>query len=193
MRAPLDLVALVVVAVAVVAGVGGCPEPTCEVKTPIVDPRGWTFVEPADDPLWPAPDGAATCTANDIQSQPFGDDEALEIDTRFGCGWATVSQPTLVDLKAGDDVQVRVFYFSQATFPAAEAEVAIALDGEVVSSSLVAIPTASDLIAPRITLARDVPSGSTALFHVGNHGDNSWNLIELSRIGAGPCPEPAAP
>lgn len=181
----------VVFAAAVVVGLSACPEPVplCEVADDAVTAKGWTFVPPDEDTMWPAPAGAATCTLDDIQVQSFGVDDAIEVDTRFGCGWATVSQPTLVDMKAGDDVQVRVFYFSQATFPTAQAEVAIALDGEIVAATLIDIPTSSGLYAPRFKLARDVPKGSTALFHVGNHGDNSWNLIELSRISEGPCPD----
>jgi hypothetical protein len=182
------LCSLVIVGVGV--GAAGCPlAPLCEEKTPAVDPLGWVFVDNADDVLWPAPAEAATCTAEEIQVQSFGADDAVEIDTRFGCGWATVSQPLLQDLRAGDDVQVRVFYFSQASFPESQAEVAVALDGEVVMSELIDIPTSSGLLAPRITLTRDVASGSLAHFHIGNHGDNSWNLIELSLISEGPCPE----
>jgi hypothetical protein len=153
-----------------------------------VSAPGWTFVEPADDTLWPAPADAALCDADDIQVQSFGVDDAIEIDTRFGCGWATVEQPIAVDLVAGDDVQARVFYFSQATFPAAQAEVAIALDGAIVVTERVDIPTGSGLLAPRITLDRDVAAGSRAAFHIGNHGDNSWNLIELARLRQVVCP-----
>lgn len=183
-RAACSLVAFVV------SGLAGCPaEPLCEQKTPAVDPRGWTFVANDDDPLWKAPPETATCSADEIQVQSFGADDAVEIDTSFGCGWATVSQALQVPLHAGDDVQVRVFYFSQASFPEAQAEVAVALDGDIVVSELVAIPSSSRLLAPRVTLARDYAVGSLALFHVGNHGDNSWNLIELSLITEAPCPE----
>ena len=182
--------AAVAVVVVVVVPLAGCPlAPVCEVKTPTVDPLGWSFVDNADDALWPAPAGTPTCTADEIQVQSFGADDAVEIDTRFGCGWATVSQPLQQDLRAGDDVQVRVFYFSQASFPQDQAEVAVALDGDIVMSELVEIPSSSGLLAPRVTLARDVAKGSLAHFHIGNHGDNSWNLIELLLISEGPCPE----
>lgn len=181
------------IGISIGVGVTACePEaPLCESTASLVDPAAWTFVAPETDALWPAPEGSATCGPEDVQIQSFGEDDAVEIDTRFGCGWATVEQPTLVDLHAGDEVQVRVFYFSQATFPEAQAEVAIAFDEDIVSTTLVDIPTESDLIAPRVPIERDVPAGSTARFHVGNHGDNSWNLIELSQIFSAPCPEPA--
>lgn len=172
-------------------GLVGCaPPPVCEQKTPTVDPLAWSFVPNDEDPLWPAPADAATCSADEIQVQSFGIDDAVEIDTRFGCGWATVSQPLQQNLRVGDDLQVRVFYFSQASFPEAQAEVAIALDGDIVVSELVDIPSSSGLLAPRVSLQRDVERGSLAHFHIGNHGDNSWNLIELSLISASPCPDP---
>lgn len=161
----------------------------CETLEPTVDPTAWTFVANADDPLWPAPEGAALCGPDEIQVQSFGADDAVEVDTRFGCGWATVQQPIGVDLNEGDELQIRVFYFSQASFPEDTAEIAVAIDGDVVSSTIVDIPTSSGLIAPRIAMTRDVAKGAMAMFHIGNHGDNSWNLIELSRINSAPCPE----
>ncbi len=163
------------------------PAPVCTDKEPLVAPDAWTFVEPADDTLWPAPDGAALCNASDIQVASFGADDAVEIDTRFGCGWATVSQPIASSLAAGDRVQVRIFYFSQATFPEAQAEVAVALDGDGGVSEKVAIPASSGLVAPVVTVDHDVAAGALAHFHIGNHGDNSWNLIELSRVFDVPC------
>jgi len=167
------------------------PLPVCTGKEPLVTADGWTFVEPADDALWPPPPDAALCTASDIQVARFGADDAVEIDTRFGCGWATVSQPLGAPLIAGDRVQVRVFYFAQATFPADTAGIAIAVDGDIVVRETVAIPAASGLVAPVVPVERDVAAGALAHFHVGNHGDNSWNLIELSRVFDAPCDDPS--
>jgi hypothetical protein len=166
------------------------PPPVCTGKDPLVAADDWTFVEPTDDTLWPAPPDAALCAASDIQVASFGADDAVEIDTRFGCGWATVSQPLALPLVAGDQIQMRVFYFAQATFPADTAEVALALDGDVVVREVVSIPAASGLIAPVVSVARDIAAGALAHFHVGNHGDNSWNLIELSRVFDAPCDDP---
>lgn len=154
----------------------------CEDKSPIVDVRAWRFVEPTDDVLWPAPAGAALCTADDVQVQPVGDALALEIDTRLGCGWATATQPTLRDLRVGDRVQTQIFYFPQSSFPAAEAELAIAIDGDIVMREVIAIPAPSGLLQPAFVIGRDVDAGAAVSFHVGNHGDNSWNLVELAVV-----------
>jgi len=183
-----------VVVVVGLLGAVGCEAPRCEQKQPLVEAEGWTFVEPADDPLWPTPPDAALCDADALQLQAFGDDVAVEIDTRFGCGWATVAQPIAEGLVAGDEVQLRVFHFAQATFPAAEAEVAVAIDDEILLQALVPIPTRAGLLSSRVSVAADHAAGSVARFHVGNHGDNSWNLVELARVVLGACDdEPAAP
>lgn len=180
------------VVVAALLGLG-CDAPRCEQKETLVDAEAWSFVEPADDPLWPPAPDAAVCDADALQVQAFGDDVAVEIDTRFGCGHATVEQPISAALSVGDDVQIRIFHFAQATFPAAEAEVAVAVDDEILLRALVPIPTTSGLLAPRVTVTRDHPVGSVARFHVGNHGDNSWNLVELARVVTASCVDTDAP
>lgn len=161
----------------------GCPGPECEEKTDLVAMDQWVLVPPAEDPFAPPPD-AAFCTADSIRMEPFGTGGpvALDVDTSLGCGWATLTQPLATDIAAGEKVTIRVFYFSQTTFPAAEAELAVSFGGEVFWSDKVAIP-ASSSITPQapIVADRDIPAGTPAHFHLGNHGDNSWTLLELSR------------
>jgi hypothetical protein len=160
---------------------------TCETLQPLVDVDAWQFVEPADDVVWPAPDDALFCTADDLQVQPIGDVEALEIDTRFGCGWATATQPSLMAASAGDVVRLQIFYFPQASFPEAVANVGFAIDGDVVVSVDVPIPADGGVLSPEVVLTRDVAAGAPVAFHVGNHGDNSWNLTRADLVRSGPC------
>lgn len=169
-------------------GSTGCPPPPCEVTAPLARGDAWSFVSPASDTTSPPSEGAALCGADAIQQQAFDDDLAVEIDTRFGCGHATVEQGIRSPLQAGDEVLARIFYFSQTTFPAAEAEVGVVIGDEVILDARVPIPSTSGLLSPRVTLAQDHPAGTLARFHVGNHGDNSWNLVELSQIRLGACP-----
>ncbi len=175
------------VVVCLVLGPGCGAGPQCETATALVAGDAWTFVEPSADVLWAAPPEAARCASSALQVQTFGDDVALEVDTRLGCGWATAMQPLRADIVEGDELQVRVFYFSQATFPAAQAEVAIAIGADIVMRELVDIPTTSGLIAPRLPVLRNASAGTPVHFHIGNHGDNSWNLVELSAITRVPC------
>lgn len=191
-RGPCLLVAVTLGAVA------GCPASCaieqCVEKVSVIDNSAWQLLAAADDPFLP-PDDAPLCTLEDVRMEPFGagGELALDVDTGRGCGWATVQEPTLVELAPTDELQVRVFYFSQLSFPEAVAELALAVDGERIWSVEVPIPASSGLEAPRFfvgdVLAGDtvVPAGTPLQFHVGNHGDNTWNLLEVSRLRQGPC------
>jgi hypothetical protein len=160
---------------------------TCETLEPVADVNSWAFVNPADDAVWPAPADALLCTVDDVQVQPIGDATALEIDTRLGCGWATATQPLLVDAHAGDLLRLQIFYFPQSSFPEAVANVGFAVDGDVVVSLDVPIPAAGGVLGPEVVLTRDVPAGAPIAFHVGNHGDNSWNLTRADLVRTSTC------
>ena len=168
----------------------GCPAPECEEKTDLFDMAAWQLVAPADDPFAPPAD-AAHCTIDDVRMEPFGSGGpiALDVDTRTGCGWATLTQGTRIDLAAGDDVLSRLFYFSQTTFPADLAHVVLRFGDTDLWQFEVPIPTANKLEFPTVKLDRDVPAGTPAFFHVGNHGDNTWNLLEVSQVRKVYCSE----
>jgi hypothetical protein len=179
----------VVISAAVIASVLACPAPECEDKLDLVDMTAWELLAPNDDPFVPPAD-APLCTDDNILMQPFGSGEstALDVETRAGCGWATLAQASAADLVAGDVLFSRLFYFSQTAFPSAEADVALRFGDDDMWRLTVPIPAPSKLEFPSITIAHDVPAGTTVLFHIGNHGSNSWNLLEVSRVRRVSCP-----
>src|SRR5688500_15205866 len=120
----------------------GCP-PECEEKTDLTAMDGWTLLAPEDDPFDPPAD-APLCTLEDINVAPFGSGGplALDVDTRAGCGWATLSQPTLVDIKAGDGFFTRVFFFAQTTTSPATANVVLRVGDDDVLAFDVPLPIA---------------------------------------------------
>jgi hypothetical protein len=171
--------------------ISGCPTPDCEEKTEITSMEGWTLVAPEDDPFDPPAD-APFCPPEQIVVAPFGDGGplALDVDTRAGCGWATLTQKTKVDIKAGDGLFTRVFYFAQSTTDPAVANVVLRIDDVDLLNFDVPLPIArGDLKFAELTFDHDIPAGSTALFHVNNHGDNTWNLLEVSRVRKVFCSE----
>jgi hypothetical protein len=167
---------------------GGCAEePLCDETTPLVDMEAFTLVEPTDDPFEPSAN-AALCTGDEVRAEPFGNGPvALDVDTNDACGWATVVQPSLVDLAEDDHVLPRVFYFSQQTFPAAIAQLAVRIGDETIWSHPVEIPTGSDVVAPELAPALQAAEGTPIYFHIGNHGANVWSLLELFRSRRVPC------
>jgi hypothetical protein len=189
--------ALVVLGALGVAGACGPAEPPlCDEKSSLVDMEAWTEVPAADDPWEPAEDTPFCTIANgEIRSEPFGNGPvALDIDTNFECGWATVTQPAALPIEKGEHVLIRVFYFSQVTFPQATAQMAVRIGDDEIWSETVDIPTESNVTAPDIVMERDVDEGEPILFHIGNHGNNVWSLIELMRLRKVECADagPAA-
>ncbi len=96
------------------------------------------------------------------------------------CNWLTLEQPSLRALRAGDRVEVRARH-SQLTAPVpGEAHIAFVIGDEQVLDYSVTIPT--DFEFPDVVWAapKDYPAGTPLLFHVDNHGQNEYMLIEVN-------------
>jgi hypothetical protein len=166
------------------SAVGCGPTELCEQLEPVATATAFVLAEPDAGPFRPN-DGEIPCGNDRARLQPFGAEQAFEVDTVEGCGFATATQPSLQALTTDDELQMRIFYFSQTTFPAAEAEVAMAIGEDVVFAEQVAIPAVSGLLPSdrqRRRVAAPAAVGTPVYFHIGNHGDNSWNFLELSVV-----------
>ncbi|HET6335408.1 MAG TPA: hypothetical protein VFG30_19415 [Polyangiales bacterium] len=67
-----------------------------------------------------------------------------------------------------------------ATLESAQAYAAISIDGAVVWSVDVAIPSAAVSYTPTWRASKNVPEGSPVLPHIHNHGANPWRFGGLS-------------
>lgn len=190
-RIVVGALALVVVVCA------GCPGETCEEKADLVAMDGWTLVAADDDPFGPADRPA--CGEDRVRMEPFGvgGPIALDIDTGFGCGWATAKQRLAEDLEPGDRLNVHVWVETQTEFAGETstvdalvfAELALAFDDETFWSTSVQIPVSAYLEgASDAPIEKTIPAGTEVFFHLGNHGANTWSLVELSRVRDAPCP-----
>jgi hypothetical protein len=81
---------------------------------------------------------------------------------------------------AGDKLQLRIWHFELTAPEAAEAHIAVTLAGTSLFDKRYPIPSGSGLDAPVVEVAADADQGSPIVFHVHNHGDNSFSLIEMS-------------
>jgi len=98
------------------------------------------------------------------------------------CNWLTLEQPSLRDIRAGDQVEIRMRH-SVLTAPAPNGKVRmmftigdeVALDYEVDIDNTPPFFPKETWIAPR-----DYPAGTRLLFHVDNHGSNEYMLIEAN-------------
>ena len=96
------------------------------------------------------------------------------------CNWITLEQPSLRAIQAGDRVEVRSRH-SQLTAPVpGEAHIAFVIGDELVLDYSVAIPTDFQFPDAIWTAPKDYPAGTPLLFHVDNHGQNEYMLIEVN-------------
>ena len=203
------LVVVVIVLVPVVLG-GGCPAEQCEKKDNLLDNTKWEAVLPADDPfaadpsklLEPdadghfPPDGPGrdtphndrTCQlGRDIYSEPLDTDISLTVDTNV-CGWATVHEKLASPVKEGDAIFARIFYFQQIAPGVSDAHLVATIGGKDFFKKTIPLPTPSDLIHDTFTSPLTAAPGADVLWHLDNHGINTWNLLELSVTTPIVCP-----
>jgi len=97
------------------------------------------------------------------------------------CNWITLEQPSLRAIRAGDQIEVRTRH-SPLTAPVpGEAHIAFVIGDEQILDYVVAIPTDSDFPEPPAWISpKDYPAGTPLLFHVDNHGQNEYMLIEVN-------------
>ncbi len=103
--------------------------------------------------------------------------------------YASVHQPSLNDLHAGDVV---AFTFAHLllrplSLATAEAYVALAINQTVVWEKVIPIQLAARTYQERFALPMDAPAGSDVVFHIDNHGENSYDVGPLEINSAAPA------
>jgi hypothetical protein len=175
------------VAVALCGACGGPDEvPLCEVRTSVIDHHAWQQVAVESDPF--AAEGERCAPDSNMRAEDLGGELSYTIETR-GCRWGTVWQAAPFALSEGETLNVRLWYFSQTSFDVAAANLVVAVGDLPMWSRQVPLPASEGGLAVDSVLApRDVAAGEPLLFHVENHGVNSWNLIEVTVSRMQPCP-----
>jgi hypothetical protein len=159
----------------------GCSEPK-PIESLVAADR-WTPVPLEADPYAEHHAGASACPAVAFGVEELGTDSSFFIDVR-DCAYLTVEQTTLVEVEEGDPMRLRLWHFAlDALRETATATIVMTVAGSTVLDATIPIPSESELLAPAWVAGFDAPAGSRAVFHLRNHGSNSYNLIELSRGG----------
>ena len=91
-----------------------------------------------------------------------------------------MSQPSLATVEVGDTLTARVWNFKLTSPDPAQGHVAIRLDDTVVWQERFDVPGDARLRTQTWTASRRFAAGVPVIFHLHNHGTNSYNFIELS-------------
>lgn len=140
----------------------------------LIDHEKWQKLEASDDPL-------ASHRPETIDCGVAGwylETSKLEVDTNF-CNYLAVGQPSLVSLEQGQTVQVIFYHFDLVAPEPALAHVAILVDGQVLWEQEIAIPGDANVFQDEFPSPITAERGSEVVFHLHNHGQNTWVLQDL--------------
>ena len=156
-----------------------CVEPREPVE--LLDHGTWTV---SDRDPWPAhaPE-PIDCSALAWSYETVGGSPSLEVRTG-SCNYLVVEQETVADALAGDVIQVRLWHYDLISFEAATAHAALRIGDVDVFDVEIPLPASevvdAEMVVQEVTLSEDLPTGTPAVFHLHNHGENTWNLVEIS-------------
>lgn len=109
------------------------------------------------------------------------EDDELEVRTEF-CNYLSLSQQVLLDLTAGTELELALSH-SELNFNApSTGHVAIAIEGNLLWQTEIAIPGPSAIYKETITLPFDVSRGDAIEINLHNHGDNAWTIHSLEAL-----------
>jgi hypothetical protein len=103
----------------------------------------------------------------------------LEIDTAF-CNYLAIEQPSLLDVKAGDELVLEVLHYDLIAPEPAQAHIALSFDGELQWQTEVAIPQRAGVLSVTTPATRALAVGDSVQLHLHNHGQNTWQLTKLA-------------
>jgi hypothetical protein len=159
-----------------------------------------SFFLPATDPFSPLRGPTHFCDPLGYGFEELGGEQSYGIESGF-CNFVTAMQPTMTAIEPGDEVLVRLWHFALTAPDPGEAYIAIQVGDRMLWQALLPIPCIGGLVGAReddcpenpnpgsveppvFTAGFGAPAGSPVYFHVQNHGQNGYNLIEIT-IGGG--------
>jgi hypothetical protein len=162
-------------------------DPFAADKTKLLEPNG-DGQYPPDDPGGDTPHNDRVCQMPaDVFSEVLDEDTSLTVNTNV-CGWATISEPLSDDFAIGQSMFARLFYFQQIAPGIADAHVLVTVAGQTVFQKTLPLPQPSTLIAEDFKSPVAGKKGDPLLWHIDNHGVNTWNILELSKTTPVACP-----
>jgi hypothetical protein len=147
----------------------------------LVDAAKWAWVEENQDPFARHRPQEVSCPEEAYGFEDFAGQPAFEVNTRY-CNYLTVRQPTSATFLPGDTLHLRIWHFRLTSAEPAEAHLAVQVADRLVWEERVAIPSDSNVVRADVPMDFGAPKGVPVYFHLHNHGENSWHLLEMMII-----------
>lgn len=178
--------AVVVLIMASVCGVAACDDTMGDPQTgpiAIVDNTRWVPAALDADPFPDHRDSAAGgCDAGVAL-----EGDVLEVDTGK-CHYLNVRQALQTDLMAGRSLRLTLFHAALVPLGGAsgggghEGHAALSIDGDVVWERRFEIPHEATPYTDDIVIDRSFAAGDEVVFHLHNHGANTWKLLSIQAL-----------
>jgi hypothetical protein len=146
---------------------------------PLASVHLWVQAEGPQDPFAALVDPSVACDPGGHGVEDVGGELGYEIDTGL-CNGLSLVQTSLSEAPAGSEVRIRLWHEALDADEPARGYIGVAVQGEVGFEHEVAIPGPSGLIDERFELPVDADLQTPVVFHLHNHGINTWALLELS-------------
>ena len=143
----------------------------------LIDHQRWVELTAENDPFASHRHEAVICPEWSRQIEG----ELYEVETD-DCNYVSLSQPSLRPLKRGDRVETVFWHLWLWAPQPAQAHVAITIGDWVIADELIDIPGPEQSFNPVLTVPEDMPQGTPIVFHLHNHGVNSWRLLSIDRL-----------
>ncbi len=152
------------------------PEPTYQT---LVTLDAWSSVSRVDDPFIQDVDAAPACVGPGFYLERQSD--WLEIDTGL-CNWVTLSGSASAAVAEGQMLQLTVSHYDLEAAAPAEANLLLVLDDCDAWSKTIPIPSAAAVYKEEFASPCALPERGNVLFHLNNHGQNTYQLQDLSSL-----------
>lgn len=103
---------------------------------------------------------------------------ALEVNTGI-CTYGAFGQETLVEVVPGAELSLSLYHFDLLAPAPATAHVAVMVGEHVIFEREVAIPGKAEVFTVDLVADFALPAGSPVVFHLHNHGQNTWTFASL--------------
>jgi hypothetical protein len=157
---------------------GGAPsEPAAQGLQPLVAYDAWSGVEREADPFVIDAGAVPDCLGPGFYAEP--DLGWVEIDTAE-CSWVTLRASAAAAVKGGSRLRVVVSHYDLDAPEPARAELKLAFGACEIWSKTVDIPGLAAVYEQELDSPCASERGGPVLFHLDNHGQNTWQLQELA-------------
>ena len=142
---------------------------------PLVEGDAWQILEPETDPYRAALVGRTRCARTDFGEEYGG----VELST-VRCGYLTLRQGLLRSVARGALIELQLWHSPLVSERQREGLIALRIGEEELWRQPLLIPADAESWTLRWESERALKAGAEVLFHVHNHGANSYTLYRLS-------------